>query len=841
MTFLWLKIFDAALQRKWLLPVVLACTVGLSALLALRLTFSENIFDLLPQDDPAVVEGRLALARFRTLERIVIDFEAADTAGAIAACDQVANDLRKTEGIKSVTSRVSDEALADIATLYDGRMPLLFDAAMEEELARETAPGKFQPRLQEFVDAAEGKGGIQATTAQFRRDPYGLEGALLKRFANLNSGFDVHLVRGHLVSKDGKHCLLIAEAEKPASNSSESRALMERVEGVLAKLPEGVTARVIGGHRSAADNSATIYRDVALTNTAGTLGVLLLFLIAFRGITPVLTLLLPVSMGLAFSLGLQGAMGGEISAITVGFGATMLSISGDYTIHLVAAVSGAPGDTPAARARSALAHVASPVATAMLTTVLAIATLHFSRFDGLRQLATIAVVGVLATFVFAMTLGPQLLKFYARKMQSGHKSPLERLVAWSDRARQKLVIVTMAACALVTLALAPGLFKVGLEGDVTKLDGKSQATREAEDVIAATYGGATLRRTLIVAGGDSLQEALRENDLVWRTLHAQGAPKFESIAWVLPAMQTQRENVARWRRYWSAERIAALKADMSAAKATRHLPGGGESQVSFSAEKRDTYFAEFFASLRPPENFADARVLDASTLRHRPLFDLVRNYLVEETGGVSVATTAKLTEDGDLNKERAKLAELKAATPSVLALNRAQFASRVVGFVRHDLVLLGGLSLALVLLLLWFNFRNVTDLLCALLPVAGGLCWTLGAMGWLGIDFNIINTLMTVFLAGLGIDYGIFVVQTYREAESAEEAHRNLVSAGTGIAAAALTTLLGFGSLTLARHPALFTVGLTTAMGVMSAFVLAVFVVPSIMDWRVGRHKLSLE
>ncbi len=840
MTTFWLKIFDAAQKRKWLLPLVLGGILGVSALLALRLTFSENIFDLLPQDDPAVVEGRLALSRFRTLERIVIDFEAADSGAAIAACDQIAAELSKTEGIKSVTSRVSDEALSDIATLYDGRMPLLFDAAMEEEIARETGPGKFQPRLQEFVDAAEGKGGIQATTAQFRRDPYGLEGLMLKRFAHLNSGFEVNLVRGHLVSRDGRHCLLIAVAATPASNSSESRALLGRVESILEKLPAGVQARVVGGHRSAADNSATIYRDVALTNIAGTLGVLLLFLIAFRGFTPVLTLLLPVSMGLAFSLGLQGALGGEISAITVGFGATMLSISGDYTIHLVAAVGGARGETAVLRARNALAHVASPVAIAMVTTVLAIATLHFSRFDGLRQMATIAVVGVLATFVFAMTLGPQLLTLYARKLKAGRLSPLERLMDRGDSLRRRFVVPIVAACVLLSLLLTPGLFKVGLEGDVTKLDGKSEATREAEESIAATYGGATLRRTLIVAGGGTLQEALRENDLVLRTLLTQGAPKFESVAWVLPAMETQRENVARWRRYWSGERVAALKADMSGARAVRHT-SGGDVPVTFSAERRDSYFAEFYATLTPAENFAEAKVLDASRLRDRPLFDLVRNYLVESKERNYVATTAKLTASEDLALERRKLAEFKASSPSVLALNRAQFASRVVGFVRHDLMLLGGLSLVLVLVLLWFTFGNVADLLCALLPVAGGLSWTLGAMGWLGIDFNIINTLMTVFLAGLGIDYGIFVVQTYREADSAEEAHRNLVSAGTGIAAAALTTLLGFGSLTLARHPALFTVGLTTCMGVMSAFVLAVFVVPSIMDWRVGKHMLSHE
>ena len=79
MTSLWLKIFDAAQKRKWLLPLALVAVLGLSGLLALRLTFSENIFDLLPQDDPAVIEGRLALSRFRTLERVVIDFEAKDT------------------------------------------------------------------------------------------------------------------------------------------------------------------------------------------------------------------------------------------------------------------------------------------------------------------------------------------------------------------------------------------------------------------------------------------------------------------------------------------------------------------------------------------------------------------------------------------------------------------------------------------------------------------------------------------------------------------------------------------------------------------------------------------
>jgi len=847
MTQLWLSLFDLARKRRWVLPVVLGGLMALAGLASLRLTFSENIFDLLPQDDSAVVEGRLALERFRTLERIVIDLEASDTSSAIAAVDQLAPVLAKTPGIRNVTSRVSEEALIDIATLYENRMPLLFDQAMREEVEAHTAPGQFEKHLQEFVDSAEGKGGIQATTAQFKRDPFQLQGLLLHRFANLNSGFSVQLVRGHLVSQDGKHALLVAEASIPASDSGGGRALMDALDAEIAKLPPNVKARVIGGHRSAAENSATIYRDVALTNIAGTLAVLLLFLIAFRGLMPVLTLLIPVSMGLAASLGVQGLLGGEISAITVGFGATMLSISGDYTIHLVASVSAAPGDSGAAKARAALAHVASPVFLAMLTTVLAIATLKFSRFDGLRQLAEIAVVGVLATFVFAMLIGPQLLSIYASKLKPGQKSPLERLVAAGDALRKRAAVPSVIACLLITLALAPGLLMVGLEGDLTKLDGKSPATREAEQVIEQTYGGAILRRTSVVIGGHDLQAALRENDTVASALQEVGAVKYESVAWVLPAMETQRKNIASWRRFWSEERVRSLKQDMLLAKATRHAPDGSIRAITFNETRRDEYFAEFFESVRPPLEGGAApenNLLDAATLRNRPLWDLVRNYIVEGNEQTFIATTAKLVRDVDestpttalLNQERNRLALLKAAVPSALTLNRAQFALRVVSFVRRDLVVLGGLSLLLVVTLLWLTFRDLADLLVALLPVIGGLGWTLGAMGWLGMDFNIINTLMMVFLAGLGIDYGIFVVQTYREAASKEEAQKNLVAAGTGIAAAALTTLFGFGSLTLARHPALFSVGLTTCIGVFSAFVLATVAVPSIMDWRMGKR-----
>jgi len=136
---LWIAIFEQVRSRRWLLPLVLSLTAGLSALGALQLRFTEDVFELLPQKDPTVVEGRLALTRFRALERIVIDVEAPDTAAVVAGIDQLAAQLAQTPGISKVTSKLSDDALVDIAQAYEGKVPLLFDEAMEAEVARRTS------------------------------------------------------------------------------------------------------------------------------------------------------------------------------------------------------------------------------------------------------------------------------------------------------------------------------------------------------------------------------------------------------------------------------------------------------------------------------------------------------------------------------------------------------------------------------------------------------------------------------------------------------------------------------------------------------------------------------
>lgn len=814
------QLFDFLNRRPLLLPVVLVLLLAVAAVGALRINFEEDVFALLPRDEPLVSEAQLAIKRYRGLERIVVALECDEPAKLAAAVDQADVALRRLEGIREVVSRIDQAAQQDIAELYmskagdPGKTPLLFDEAMQAQVEARLDADWYRQALQAYVDGQAGAEGIKIVKT-FPADPFGFDELTLRRFEKLNSGFAGKSdAQGRILSADGRLAILLLEADFPSSNTGEGRALMHALEDALAELPEGVTPHVIGTHRSSVDNAEVLRTDMHLTIATSVIAILLLFLLAFRAFTPILVTLLSVGFGFAMALGSQGLVRGELSAITAGFAAVLLGIAVDYGIHLVTTYGSLDGEREE-RARLALRHVGRPGFIAMLTTVAAVAMLRFSEFDGLHQLAEMAVAGIAGSLAFAFTAGPQLLRRMGPKPRAA--LAISGAVGALQRGRRRLRWPLLGVIGAITLVSAAFVPSVGFDGDVLNLDGKSEQTRASETLVAQTFGQETLSRTLVVVGGNELEQALRQNDLAAHDLHAMGA-KYESAAWVLPAQQTQRDNVARWRRFWSEQRIEQVH------KLVTETGVPHPNQPGQLLKMKEGRLQAFFDKLKLTQ---EPQPLDAVQLKERPVWLLLGNFISEQDGRWYIGTTAQL--------DTSRMSELKARQPAAVVLNKAAFVGRMVQFIQHDLLYVGGISLLLVLAVLWLTFRNPREVAIALVPVAGGMAWTLGLMSLIGIPFNIINTLVTVFIAGLGIDYGIFFVQTYRGSDSREHADERLKHAGAGVLVAALTTLFGFGSLALAQHPALFSVGVTTALGVTSALVLTLAVVPTLLEIR-GRH-----
>jgi predicted exporter len=107
-----------------------------------------------------------------------------------------------------------------------------------------------------------------------------------------------------------------------------------------------------------------------------------------------------------------------------------------------------------------------------------------------------------------------------------------------------------------------------------------------------------------------------------------------------------------------------------------------------------------------------------------------------------------------------------------------------------------------VLLALWLRFR--ARAWRALLPTAVAAGLTFATVGFLGEPLTLFHVLAQWLLLGMGVDYGIFLVEHPREQAEA------WLAIGLG----AVSTVLSFGLLAFSATPAIHAFGLTLGLGV---------------------------
>lgn len=152
----------------------------------------------------------------------------------------------------------------------------------------------------------------------------------------------------------------------------------------------------------------------------------------------------------------------------------------------------------------------------------------------------------------------------------------------------------------------------------------------------------------------------------------------------------------------------------------------------------------------------------------------------------------------------------------------------------HDATFTLTIAALVILILLFIMERSFTKGLLVFVPLALGLTWTMGTMGWLGIKLSIATVGLGAMILGLGVEYGVFMLTRYKEErEKGKSQLDSLMVAVPGIGAAifgsGLTTIVGFLALTLSILPMMQHLGVSLALGIAFCLIAAVFVAPAII------------
>lgn len=315
----------------------------------------------------------------------------------------------------------------------------------------------------------------------------------------------------------------------------------------------------------------------------------------------------------------------------------------------------------------------------------------------------------------------------------------------------------------------------------------------------------------MAAYGQSLEDVLQINDNLYTTLvqlRQEGKIKeFSSAGSFVHSQKAQKEKIDQWNTFWNTGTIRDTKENLIES-------GNG---LGFKPSSFDAFYKLLSTDFEP---------LDIS--KYSALSSFAVDDYITTKEGLSTATTL-------IKIDTAKIEPLKvtfAKNNKVIVIDRQGVNETFLGNLKNDFNRLIGYSIIAVVFLLLLFFRSLSLTLVTSIPIF--LTWflTIGIMGLLHLEFNIFNIIISTFIFGLGIDYGIFVTNglltEYRTGE------KTLVTHKTSIILSVITTILGIGILIFAKHPALYTISLISLIGILSAMFVAFTIQPQLFKLFIG-------
>jgi predicted RND superfamily exporter protein len=149
-----------------------------------------------------------------------------------------------------------------------------------------------------------------------------------------------------------------------------------------------------------------------------------------------------------------------------------------------------------------------------------------------------------------------------------------------------------------------------------------------------------------------------------------------------------------------------------------------------------------------------------------------------------------------------------------------------------SLLLTLGAALVLLILNFWIEVRRPFLGVITTVPVGLVVLLAFGIMAWLGIPFGPVTATIAALAIGIGIPYMIHITHRYEEdrarCETADEAiDSTLTFTGGALAGSALTTVAGFGILVVSSTIPFRQFGFVTAYTILLALIGAVLFLPS--------------
>jgi predicted RND superfamily exporter protein len=798
---------------------VAVLTIICIAILFTSLRLDSEIFNVLP-------------GRFSSVQGLKIydhDFEQTRELTFALICDP--QDVDKLEEFAPVfTERLRGQAwcarvlagspmtTADgIRDLQSIAVPLLLNlepSAFDEAMSI-LQPDKIRDRLHRLRQQIEA--GSPRPQFELSFDPLGLIAPALKPFAQ-STAIESRMLSG-LTSPDRTMRIFLVVTNQTSISAFECQRLMRRVNEFRKTAVEkwdpeshsGLQILVTGRSAFVSEISLSMRYDVVATLLGSVVLVATIFFAGFRRWLPLVGMAFCLLLSCLVALTAGQLLFGRLSMISVGFCAILVGLGVDFAILTIgryhqARTDGEPHQQAIA---TSVAKLGRAVFFGALTTAVGFLALVLSGAMSFSELGVLIAIGIFVAGLFMCSI---LFLFVRERQGAISRDWLFDLVARYVRSIvRRPAPMLMFSCAVLLLLTALGFSPIPpleFEASTRSLQPKNIRAGQALDRIMKKMPVRWEPVLAIVRGTNQqqLHDYWQQISSNWRQLQAAGKIKgFSTPAALCPSPIWMERN---------RDRLRGINFQAARETLNETLEAEG-----FSVEA----FAPAFALLDDLQRVADPSVPLPNWRTQLPesssWWFLIDRYF----GRDPLLTTGFVTTNGPLTtheQSQELQRDLSVAGVPMILTGWTYVLADLQPWSHHQLLIISALMAIFDVSLLAILYRDVRLWLIQVITLAFGIGAMIASMKLLHIHLNLLNVLSFRLVLAIGVDYGIYVVLVWQRTHDIQHDVAGVVKP---VVLAGLTAISGFGSLVLARNPALTGLGVACAIGIFWSLIATIF------------------
>ncbi len=607
-------------------------------------------------------------------------------------------------------------------------------------------------------------------------------------------------------------------------------------------LPAGIELGLTGLPVMETDEMRASQETMATASLVSLIGVSLLFWASFGGWRHMVLSVVALGIGMVWAFAFATAAVGHLNILSVSFAVILIGLGIDFSIHYCARylqLRSAGQNRDRAVLGTAMG-VGPGIVTGVLTTAVAFYMASLTEFTGVAELGVIAGGGIVVCGIAALVGLPMLIRLADRRGSIEHIQPLA-VAGWLDPLMRRPRLALVASLS-ITAACGVGMSQLWYDHNLLNL--------QPEDLESVVWEHRLLNETnqscwYALSVADTPEELLarerlfQQLDCVERTeqvaslLVSEGPGKQEMIGRIAESLGPlpSRPPLVPLPAPGQLDRVLAELADLLDAHAQSASLGQRvealrqrlaqlppNAYYATCGQFQQQLVADLWYRLTALQQVSDPEPPTAHELPP----ELARRFVGRE-GKLLLKIYAKGSV-WDMEALEQFVIAVRSVDPQATGKPLQTFeASRQMERCYRQAAYY---ALAAIFVLLLIDFGSIRDTLLAMLPLAAAMVQLFGLLGAFGIPLNPANIVVLPLILGIGVDDGVHVVHDFRR-----QGGRYRISNSTAgsILLTSLTTMVGFGSLMIADHRGIESLGKVMVLGSLTCWFSSIIILPCIL------------